>query len=555
MTRSVTLRPWQKEALDLLSKSGRPDFLAVATPGAGKTTFALTAACQNLANNQRRRLLVVVPTQHLKAQWCAAATQFGLHLDPAWSASDGKLPGDMHGVITTYQQVASSSQVLRSLASDAYVIFDELHHAADDRAWGDGIRHAFEPAAMRLSLSGTPFRSDTQAIPFIDYHLDEARPDFSYGYREALSDGGVVRPIHFSSINGHMEWMDSEGGIHSHSFDDALESVHASQRLRAALSLEGDWLPAVLAQAHQHLVEIRKSHPDAAGLVIAMDQDHARGIAEHLEQRHGVAATVATSDDPTASSRIGRFARGNDPWIVAVRMISEGVDIPRLRLGVFATNTTTELFFRQAVGRLVRWTKDLQYQDAHMYIPDDARLERKAREIALERNHSIAKLKDNDSEGGIDALLQLDDRDAMSDQSTEPQLSLFNVISAIPKGAPRLAQPTLGFGPDNWGREGDVEELTITLGPLPSLTNSSPTVTAHNQAASDAPELTRSERKGRLRSANNDRVKAIARMTGWSHAQVNKELNRLTGLEKVTEATVAQLETRLRHAGRWLSRL
>ncbi|MGK2958258.1 MAG: DEAD/DEAH box helicase [Acidimicrobiales bacterium] len=553
MARSIKLRPWQRDALDRLEATSGPNFLAVATPGAGKTTFALTAACQNLAANPRRRLVVVVPTQHLKVQWASAANAFGLHLDPSWSAADGRLPSDMHGVITTYQQVASSAPILRGLASDAFVIFDEIHHAADDRAWGDSIRYAFEPAAQRLSLSGTPFRSDTQAIPFIDYHLDEARPDYSYGYREALADGGVVRPVYFPQINGHMEWMGPDGSLHSHSFEDSLDSTHASQRLRAALSIEGEWLPAVLAQAHQRLCEVRVEHDNAGGLIIAMDQEHARAIATLLERRYGIRVTVAVSDDPAASSHIARFAAGTDPWIVAVRMISEGVDIPRLRVGVFATNTTTELFFRQAVGRLVRWTKGLRRQDAYLFIPDDSRLVRKANEIALERNHSLAKVArpEGEGEGFADALDLLDDRDALANQGDDPQLSLFSVISAVAVGAPRVAQPTLGFIGDGESHDDD-ESLTITLAPLPQLAGDR---SMHGGDSGDTLIATRRENKQELRNANNDRVRAIARITGWSHAQVNGELNRLTGLNKVTEATLTQLETRLRHAGRWLSRL
>lgn len=555
MTRSVRLRPWQRDALQRFDNVNRSDFLAVATPGAGKTTFALTAACMNLAANPRRRLVVVVPTHHLKVQWSNAAAEFGLHLDPAWSATDGRFPSDMHGVITTYQQVASCSPVLRGLAHDAFVIFDEVHHAADDRAWGDSIRHAFEPSARRLSLSGTPFRSDTQAIPFIEYHLDEARPDFSYGYREALADGGVVRPIHFPSISGHMEWMDSEGSIHSHSFEDALDSARSSQRLRAALSLEGEWLPAVLAQANQRLESLRSVHPNAGGLVIAMDQEHARGIASHLERHHGTHATVTTSDDPSASSRIARYAKGRDPWIVAVRMISEGVDIPRLRVGVFATNTTTELFFRQAVGRLVRWTKGIPEQDAYLYIPDEARLVRKANEIALERNHSLARPSRTEGDDhNVLSELSEDDESSATGRDDNSQLSLFSVISAIAVGTPRVAQPTLGFDLDGTARAGNDDGLTITLAPLPSLSGTQTFETAQANPLA-APAMTRQEQKQRLRNANNDRVRTIARITGWSHAQVNKELNRLTGLQKVTEATVVQLETRLRHAGRWLSRL
>ena len=174
MARTVALRPWQKAALERLSASESPDFLAVATPGAGKTTFALMAARQALAADHLRRLLVVVPTAHLKVQWARAAVAFDLHLDPQWSAADGALPGDTHGVVMTYQQEAACAPVVRKLAAGSFVIFDEIHHAADERAWGDAIRAAFEPAGRRLALSGTPFRSDVSAIPFVRYLHEEA---------------------------------------------------------------------------------------------------------------------------------------------------------------------------------------------------------------------------------------------------------------------------------------------------------------------------------------------------------------------------------------------
>ena len=322
MTSTVTLRPWQKAALERLAASTGPDFLAVATPGAGKTTFALTAARQALAADPGLRLVVVVPTAHLKIQWALAAAAFDIHLDWRWSTADGALPSDMHGVVTTYQQVAGRPRALRGLADRALVIFDELHHAAEDRAWGDALRDAFSPAPRRLALSGTPFRSDTHAIPFVRYHLDEAVPDYEYNYGDALADGGVVRPVYFPRLDRMMEWSAPDGSVHAHDFDDALDAARAGQRLRTAYSVDGEWLPHVLRQAHEQLVVIRRTQPDAGALAIATDQDHAKGIARLLADRLNVRAVVATSDDPDASARISRFAAAEDPWIVAVRMVA-----------------------------------------------------------------------------------------------------------------------------------------------------------------------------------------------------------------------------------------
>src|SRR5688500_19197167 len=116
MARTVTLRPWQKAALERLAASDSADFLAVATPGAGKTTFALMAAGEALAAEPLRRLLVVVPTAHLKVQWSRAALSFDLHLDPLWWVADGCHTGDTLGVDMTCQQVAGCAAVNKYIA-------------------------------------------------------------------------------------------------------------------------------------------------------------------------------------------------------------------------------------------------------------------------------------------------------------------------------------------------------------------------------------------------------------------------------------------------------
>ena len=338
---TLRLRPWQRRALDVYQATALPDFLAVATPGAGKTVFALTAARLTLpvlaSEFPGSRLVVVAPTRHLKLQWASAAERFGLHLETEWTPPD-RLPGDVHGVVTTYQQVATASDELARIAAGGLVILDEVHHAGDELAWGDGVTAAFSTAARRLALSGTPFRSDTAAIPFLNYVGDQVVPDVEYGYGEALSDGGVVRPVYFPRFGGHMEWTAPDGAEISATFDDALPRSLANQRLRAALSLDGEWLPAVIGHANRQLEEIRATQPDAGGLAIASDQDHAHGIARLLRDRFGVRAIVAVSEDGDASDKISRFAASSDRWIVAVRMVSEGVDIPRLRVGVHATS-------------------------------------------------------------------------------------------------------------------------------------------------------------------------------------------------------------------------
>ncbi len=543
MRRSLRLRRWQRDALERFAAHDRRDFLAVATPGAGKTTFALAAALADLARHPHRRLVVVAPTQHLKHQWSAAAADFGLHLEPEW-ASAQPLPTDMHGVAVTYQQVASSPRALRGPCDDAFVVLDGVHHAGSERSWGEAVAHAFELAAQRLSLSGTPFRSDQDPIPFVDYRFDEAVAHYSYGYGEALEDGGVVRPVFFPALGGSMEWSAPDGTIHHATFDDHLDRTAASQRLRTALSPDGEWLPAVLEQAHGQLTHLRTTQPEAAGLVIAMDVDHAHAIARLLRTRHGAEVVVATSDDPVASERIAAFADGRAPWIVAVRMVSEGVDVPRLRVGVYATNTVTELFFRQAVGRLVRWQGDRRRQKAWMFLPDDVRLRTFGAQLAQVRTHHLERRED----AGEQDPVALDQLPAEGDD----QLSLFAAISATPSADGEVAGVFDDAHPEDLIHDdaGADLELEIELAAPPPLTGG----VGHADGPEQATPVSRTRRKRELRRANTDRVRMLTHLTGERPEMVNARLNQQAGVTSVTEATLRELERRLRAADRWIDR-
>ena len=546
---TVTLRPWQRAAFDQFRASADPDFLAVATPGAGKTTFALTCARATLAD-ERRRLIVVAPTSHLKVQWSLAAHRLGLQLDPDWAPGQG-LARDVHGMVTTYQQVATgdASAKLRGLAADGMVILDEVHHAGDERAWGDGIQRAFELAARRLSLSGTPFRSDSAKIPFVRYDVtaegDLAHSDYTYGYGEALRDGGVVRPVYFPRVDGQMEWSTPSGDVLRATFNDELTRDQVSARLRTALSLDGDWIATVLGQAHDRLRQIRTEQRDAGGLVIAIDQEHAQAIARLLRNRFDTTADVVVSDDPQASRKIAEFATNDRPWLIAVRMVSEGVDIPRLRVGVYATTTSTELFFRQAVGRFVRWQAGRPSQKAYVYVPDDPRLRHHAFQIAEERRHVLRPPSENDDEFSPDGEL---DR-PISDDLFE-QLALFSVVSSTATGVKFHAVTESGvqmFDDEPEPSEPDFDDDPTLAIDLPDIPTEAGLVSWS--------KLSIAEKKDDLRTRNADVAKRLVDITGWGHARIQGEMNRLAGVTKVATATVDQLERRLRYSESWLRRL
>ncbi|WP_329522413.1 DEAD/DEAH box helicase [Spirillospora sp. NBC_01491] len=393
-----SLRAWQEQALRAYfgtdgRQPGPRDFLTVATPGAGKTTFALRLARELLERRIIVAVTIICPTEHLKRQWAESAARVGIKIDPEFQNAQGSVGKDFHGIAVTYATVAARPALHRNRteARKTLIIFDEVHHAGDGLSWGDAVREAFEPAARRLSLSGTPFRTDINPIPFVQYEegpdgVRRSRADYTYGYGPALADG-VVRPVIFLAYAGEMRWRTRAGDEITATLGEPLTQDQMSQAWRAALDPKGDWMTQVLAAADRRLTELRRAIPDAAGLVIATDHEAARAYAKKLRAVSGQGATIVLSDDPTASKKIKQFGEGEDRWMVAVRMVSEGVDIPRLAVGVYATSTSTPLFFAQAIGRFVRARR--RGETASVFLPSVPTLMGHAAEMEIERDHVL----------------------------------------------------------------------------------------------------------------------------------------------------------------------
>lgn len=532
MSRRVRLRRWQKEAFERLQATRPRDFLVTATPGAGKTTFGLVAMLHFLRERPEARLVVVTPSRSLKTQWAGAARHFGLELVTDWDG--GRLPADAHGLVVTYAQVGSRPAEVAALAQGGGALIDEIHHAGAERSWGDGLAVALDGAALRIALSGTPWRRDANPIPFVRYDDEVAQPDYAYGYGRALEDGGVVRPVFFPRLGGAMEWVANDGSAMSATFDDTLDARGASQRLRTALDPGGGWLRAAIAEAHQRLSEVRVDDPAAGGIVFAVDQEHARGVAKVLHDITGTPPVLAISDEPDAQERLARFAHGAEPWAVCVRYASEGYDAPRLRVGVYATNVVAPLFWAQAVGRIVRWRPESgPRQAAWMFIPDDPRLRELALSLAEQRTHVLRRREELEEERECTAVDRAD------------QLSLFAAVHSEADGEVRgdLAAHDPWRVPAGEPRDAEDPSLDVELPPPP---RAQPVPETGEQRQVD---------RGVLRALNSERVTMIAKLTGLGHREVNARLNKVSGILRIGEATRGQLEKRLREADRWLTRL
>jgi superfamily II DNA or RNA helicase len=419
VTRVVRLRPWQKAALDRFVDARAPDFLAVATPGAGKTTFALTLATRMLQRREVARVVVVCPTDHLRLQWAEAADRMGIVLDPNLTNAVGPVRAGTQGYVTTYAQVAGKPMLhaARATAVKTLVILDEIHHAGDGLSWGEATAEAFGFAARRLSLTGTPFRTKPdERIPFVRYEEDSfegddgeggiglvSRADYTYGYKEALADN-VVRPVVFAAYTGTSRWRNSAGEVVAASLSEAGTRSVEMAAWRTALDPKGQWVPHVIAAMDDRITHLRETGmPDAAGLILASDQDDARAYAKIVRRVTGKAPEVILSDDPKASKKIERFSSGSARIAVCVRMISEGVDVPRAAVLAWMTSYRTPLFFAQAVGRVVR--ARAPHETATVFLPAVRPLLGLAATMEEQRNHVMPPPKgDNGDELDLDPL-------------------------------------------------------------------------------------------------------------------------------------------------------
>jgi superfamily II DNA or RNA helicase len=585
-----SLRTWQKAAYREYFRLLRRDFLLVATPGAGKTAFALTIAAEMLARREIAAVTVVTPTEHLKHQWSQAAHRAGIALDSAYRNSQGRASADYAGVVVTYAQVAAHPALHRQRTSNrrTLVIFDEIHHTGDALSWGEAAREAFEPARRRMGLTGTPFRSDANPIPFVTYTEDadgnrRSRADYVYGYGPALADG-VVRPVIFLAYSGEMRWRSRAGDEITGTLGAPMTPDQLAYAWRTALDPDGEWVARVLEAADRRLTEVRRGMPDAGGLVIAGDHADARAYAGLLRKLTGTRPVVVLSDDPAASKKIGAFAVSQDRWMVAVRMVSEGVDIPRLAVGVYATSVSTALFFAQAVGRFVRVRS--RGETASVFLPSVPLLLGYAAELEAERDHILVRRADGEEEER--ELAEANRRRDTPDEFGETPFKALEASAHFDRalydggefgtsaeeedflGLPGLLEPeqvTLLLrrrqsGPTRSQARGPAAGVAgvlpgpaspvSPLAPAPRGSAETTEATGVTGATGIAGASTR-ESLAALRKELNTLVTAWHHRTSQPHAVIHADLRRSCGGPPVPQATGTQLQARIDMLRRWAS--
>lgn len=407
------LRDWQKDAGELVRAAWRSSTsvkaLIAACPGAGKTLFTAMLIRELLIEDEIHIAVVLTPTTNIQLLWVEVfkavgvkATAEASNANLRWRKEAGvSMTEDNQVLVLTYAQLARDSELIAEMARRAgftLVIGDEIHHADDDATYGAAVQTLADACMLTLALSGTPFNSEGGSIALceceIDVDAETGKPirrtiaTFTYSYAEAI-DEGVCRPVEFIKVYGR-----GEATYRLLSNDEIFKRITDLARQRKAdkisilLDPEGEFMEECARQAVRALAELHAAgDKKAAMLVVAKNKEHGAQMTRLLirmceAESQPFLVQEIYNDTPKAHKRIEDLSTDSTDIVVSVRMISEGVDIKRLRIGLFATDWMTRIFFIQFVGRFVRYEDRLdKTQFARVIIPAHVVLLKYAREI------------------------------------------------------------------------------------------------------------------------------------------------------------------------------
>jgi superfamily II DNA or RNA helicase len=402
ITQTVTgidLLPWQSEALQAFKdkydryQPNRDSFLldktfvVEAVMGAGKTFLQGALAKTLLDNDVVDNIICVVPSLELK-QNVASTLKREFNLSLAYDATDVSAYHKSRsiGQVVTYQALNDPDKIdllLDNWAANGqrYLLMaDEAHHGSSEegKKWGHALAKLTDYADVALILSGTFWRSDQHMIPSVRYDtvdseqkIGRVSADYSYSLKRAMEES-VVSQVFFHTRSGEVELRDATTGeaethhIARQCVDEKGNPTVPTIAYEKLLNPEHKWTQDFFIHAHNELQTKRESHmerfgnhkdapPPPAGLVTCLDISHARSVAKMIRDLTGFTPGVVSSDDtPGSLATIKAFRNSTDPWLVAVKMVTEGVDIPRIKVICMMPTDKTELVFHQLTGRAMR---------------------------------------------------------------------------------------------------------------------------------------------------------------------------------------------------------
>jgi superfamily II DNA or RNA helicase len=416
---------WQEEAKEKFFNHAEKSFLAYVTPGGGKTVFAGFCAQRLLEDGSCDFTLIVVPNTVIKgdsdAGFLGEFSKIGIEITTV--LQDGKdWPRQFKGAVITYQQLPNILSTIETWVRRGLRIFtvaDEIHHASDQNVWGAAIERLADCSAKVLAMTGTPFRGDGRKISFVRYNEDDKKaiPDFRYVYKQAVADN-VCRAVEFITDDGLAEWVWDGEDPSKVRVSEAEESEQGNVA-RTIFNGDSEWLRRALEKVDACLSEYRTFDPDAAALIVCMPsgenegyaEKYLRKVARQVARVTGEKPVVVSHDDQDSNAEIERFRKSTDRYICAVRKISEGVDIKRIRVVLIATNIKSDLLFVQVIGRAVRVDDPSNPGTATVFIPKFQHMVEWARTISedVEAAYVMRKQRESSpaSEGDRDDTVNL----------------------------------------------------------------------------------------------------------------------------------------------------
>jgi superfamily II DNA or RNA helicase len=437
--KSFKLRSWQQDCLSLFRETLFEEvksFCLHATPGAGKTKWAAcafkTAQLMDVAN----KLLWIVPSRNLKQDigdhdrsrdlWAEGITAVydieNALVEEAIAMGRCVWPQDKDAWLVTYGQIASNPHLFAALCRNFRVmaVLDEVHHVQEGKQWGKAVRNAVEQAKVIVPMSGTLFTSSGDGIPFVNYDdrigddgktYRRYRPHYSFGMKQALQrqpgeHTPSIRPLTYIKVNaeGRFTYRNLNEDT---TFERIIDLKEDGAKLTPLLSPRSEMVRVMIKAGIESLDGYRNIEGDktAGGLIVCMNEQHAHAIADVMRSEFGEDPLVVLHNTPEASTAIDQFRRGNSRWIITVRMVSEGVDIRRLRVGVYLTNYVTYLFLVQWLGRMWRWNPALgAAQQGTAIIPAQNKIVEWVSELEKETYESIVDecgdAEPNEEQGG-----------------------------------------------------------------------------------------------------------------------------------------------------------
>lgn len=582
------LRDWQTEASDAVRIEWREEDrnpLVAGCPACGKTRFGTEMAKLGLEDYGCGVVLCVSPTVNVKENWEKYFNEMGLIASAKVGNETLKdrfeyqesLVADKNALCITYAQLARGSIVdpRRGVEENLFaemlrrhnglLIADEPHHCDENESFGRILNLAAANARLRLALTGTPFNTSGTPLSMVpsveDISPDGARirravPTYEYSYGRAISEQ-VCRPIEFITVMGRGQ-VTYRSLANNTTWQRVVDLARANRtdRLTALLAPDGEFMIEMLETGIKALLDIKQTDRRAAMLVAAADTKEGRAISTLLRRLiaanphwSGLSVTEVFHDTIGAHNRLDQLKSDHTDIVIAVRMISEGVDIPRLRVGVYGTNYLTRLFFTQLVGRFVRWEARLDgHQFAKLVIPAHINLLEWAREVeAMIVEAAIPERRDEGGGAGGEPGLIID------------RHSVWTGKGAILRGDQESdITPAAEFFrrvPEAVGRVPDLLATIIER----SYRQPAPRANANYDRTSDeARTNTRFVRN--LRNDNTNLVRRIVRMLAQNgevdddaYRRVNGRANRAAGIRRLDDLTTDdELNRRADYLGRWL---